>query len=316
MENVTLPDFVEELKVYENFQQGKEEAQLPGKFIEDAEGNKIYYKQFGNENAPQTLLCLHGITWWSFSYDYLVTQLVKGGLFRIITFDFFGRGFSGSPNKKYNVDTYLAQIETVVEKLSLTKFTLIGSSMGGLLATYFARKHPQQVESLVLLAPAIPPANLPFLARLLTVPYLGSFLFHAVGPTAMLNKLRSDRCKDDFYDTSRNPKLIDGIIQRVEWVITSKPGSMGFCDIFYSTFCNLPFNTGSWDVYEEVVGKNKMRTLLIVGKYDKTIPISNLDEYRRRAPDVKVVELDNTGHALVYEQPDRLRDAILEFLSQ
>lgn len=81
-----------------------------------------------------------GITWWSFSYDYLVTELVKGGLFRIMTFgsfvckafdsnhksDFFGRGFSGSPNKEYNVDTYLTQIETVVEKLSLTKFTLIG----------------------------------------------------------------------------------------------------------------------------------------------------------------------------------------------
>jgi pimeloyl-ACP methyl ester carboxylesterase len=47
----------------------------------------------------------------------------------------------------------LAQMESIIE--DQTGWTLIGSSLGGLMAALFAAQHPGQVRKLVLLAPAL-----------------------------------------------------------------------------------------------------------------------------------------------------------------
>lgn len=47
----------------------------------------------------------------------------------------------------------MAQLEALVG--DSTGWTLIGSSMGGLMAAVFACRHPDQIERLVLLAPAL-----------------------------------------------------------------------------------------------------------------------------------------------------------------
>ena len=48
----------------------------------------------------------------------------------------------------------MAQLEALIADTS--GWTLIGSSMGGLMAAVFACQHPGQIERLVLLAPALP----------------------------------------------------------------------------------------------------------------------------------------------------------------
>jgi pimeloyl-ACP methyl ester carboxylesterase len=47
----------------------------------------------------------------------------------------------------------LAQMESIIE--DQTGWTLIGSSLGGLMAALFTARHPNQVRKLVLLAPAL-----------------------------------------------------------------------------------------------------------------------------------------------------------------
>ncbi len=47
----------------------------------------------------------------------------------------------------------LSQMESIIE--DQTGWTLIGSSLGGLMAALFAARHPEQVCRLVLLAPAL-----------------------------------------------------------------------------------------------------------------------------------------------------------------
>jgi pimeloyl-ACP methyl ester carboxylesterase len=47
----------------------------------------------------------------------------------------------------------LAQMESIIK--DQTGWTLIGSSLGGLMAALFAARHPGQVRKLVLLAPAL-----------------------------------------------------------------------------------------------------------------------------------------------------------------
>lgn len=59
----------------------------------------------------------------------------------------------------------LVQMESILK--DETGWTLIGSSLGGLMAALFAARHPGQVRKLVLLAPAL---NLPEFSRHLPKP--------------------------------------------------------------------------------------------------------------------------------------------------
>jgi pimeloyl-ACP methyl ester carboxylesterase len=59
----------------------------------------------------------------------------------------------------------LNQMESIIK--DQTDWTLIGSSLGGLMAALFATRHPDQVQKLVLLAPAL---NLSEFARHLPKP--------------------------------------------------------------------------------------------------------------------------------------------------
>lgn len=47
----------------------------------------------------------------------------------------------------------IAQMESIIK--DQTGWTVIGSSLGGLMAAFFAVRHPDQVRKLVLLAPAL-----------------------------------------------------------------------------------------------------------------------------------------------------------------
>jgi pimeloyl-ACP methyl ester carboxylesterase len=88
---------------------------------------------------PERYIFLHGLEGSS--------QGVKATLLREL--------FAGILIPDFNGD-----LDDRMEKLSSilgnqTGWTIIGSSFGGLMAALFACQHPQQVESLILLAPAL-----------------------------------------------------------------------------------------------------------------------------------------------------------------
>ncbi|MFH2104229.1 MAG: alpha/beta fold hydrolase [Chloroflexota bacterium] len=88
---------------------------------------------------PTRILFIHG--------SESSSQTYKAGLLReqfpgMLTPDFTG-----------TLDARLAQLEGIIA--DTTGWTLVGSSLGGLMAAIFAARHPGQVRKLVLLAPAL-----------------------------------------------------------------------------------------------------------------------------------------------------------------
>ncbi len=88
------------------------------------------------------------------------SQTYKAGLLRDLFPGIVTPDFDGNLNKR------MTQLRAILGKK--TGWTLIGSSLGGLMAAIFASNHPLQVRKLVLLAPAvsfieftkIPPASI------------------------------------------------------------------------------------------------------------------------------------------------------------
>jgi pimeloyl-ACP methyl ester carboxylesterase len=111
---------------------------------------RIAYYQFGREDNPDKVICLHGLTRNGLDFEWLALELAKD--FHVICPDMAGRGNSDwlADKSAYNYATYIADIGALSAALSLTQVDWIGTSMGGILGMMLAAQQPSFIKSLVL----------------------------------------------------------------------------------------------------------------------------------------------------------------------
>ena len=90
----------------------------------------LYYRDYGPENAPETVVLIHG---WPFSLDMWEHQWLRlpHQNIRVVAYDRRGFGKSGKPFTGYDYDAMAADLKRVLEGLDLHGVTLVGFSMGG-----------------------------------------------------------------------------------------------------------------------------------------------------------------------------------------
>ena len=70
---------------------------------------------------------------------------------RLIRYDERGQGLSDRDVDDMSLEAWVSDLEAVVDAAGLDRFTLLGASKGGAIATVYAHRHPERVEKLVLL---------------------------------------------------------------------------------------------------------------------------------------------------------------------
>ncbi|WP_246465399.1 alpha/beta fold hydrolase [Novosphingobium jiangmenense] len=109
---------------------------------------KIHVREWGDPANP-TLVLLHGLRGYSGTWRNLARAL--SDRFHMIAFDARGRGESDwDPDRNYYTDAYVCDLEAVVAAFGLTRFTLIGHSMGGTTSYVYASQNPERLEALVV----------------------------------------------------------------------------------------------------------------------------------------------------------------------
>jgi pimeloyl-ACP methyl ester carboxylesterase/DNA-binding winged helix-turn-helix (wHTH) protein len=86
--------------------------------------------------------------WESPIWQHWWTELSKHH--RVIRYDERGNGMSQRDVPDVNFDTWVHDLETVVDAAGLDRFSLLGISRGGAIAITYAVKHPERVSKLVL----------------------------------------------------------------------------------------------------------------------------------------------------------------------
>lgn len=116
---------------------------------------KLFYKDWGPKDAPP-LMFHHGWPLTSDDWDAQMLFFLSQG-FRVIAHDRRGHGRSDQTETGNDMDTYAADVATIVELLDLRDVVHIGHSTGGgEVARYVARAKPGRVAKAVLIG-AIPP---------------------------------------------------------------------------------------------------------------------------------------------------------------
>ena len=111
-------------------------------------GLRLHHMDWGNPSAPH-LVYVHGLSGTAHGFDGPAHHF--RGRFHNIATDVRGRGESQwSPAGAYQYGDYASDLEGIVDQLGLERFTLVGTSMGGVISMAYAGANPGRLERLVI----------------------------------------------------------------------------------------------------------------------------------------------------------------------
>lgn len=115
-------------------------------------GISIHYWRVGE--GPDMVM-LHGLTGNLAVWHLKMVPLLREE-FCITTYDLRGHGRSDMPLTGYTTADHVKDLEGLLNALHVERVYLVGHSLGADVSLHFALRHPDQVERMVLIEPAIP----------------------------------------------------------------------------------------------------------------------------------------------------------------
>ncbi len=100
----------------------------------------------------RTVVLFHGMNFGGFYFAGPIEALRKEG-FRVVVPDQIGFGRSSKAIIPYNFHDMAANSRKLLQSLGIARVTIVGHSMGGMLAARFAASYPEMVEQAVLYDP-------------------------------------------------------------------------------------------------------------------------------------------------------------------
>ena len=115
---------------------------------------RIAYMDTPAQGTPngRTVLLLHGNNFGGFYFKAIIDGLTKEG-FRVITPDQIGYGRSSKPIAPYNFNSQARNTWRILQHEKIERVSIVGHSMGGMLAARFATQFPKSVERIVIYNP-------------------------------------------------------------------------------------------------------------------------------------------------------------------
>ena len=274
-------------------------SDLSGKFVRLSDG-VTHYELGGPDNRPVVVL-LHGYSIPMFLWDYVYDDLTQAG-FRVLRYDFYGRGYSDRPRTKYDPELFRRQLTELINHLQITvPVDLVGNSMGGAVAVNCAANNPDMVRKVALISPYGFPQKLGFMAELIKTPYLGGYLMAVAGDKVLMGRL-----PQNFNQPLDYP--------RIEAAFADQMKYKGYKRALLSSmrnFMNLDFS----DDFKKL-GQMHKPVLLLWGKADRVIPFYYSDYVQGAMSGVEFHALIDRGHDPMLEKPEEVSRLLINFLKK
>ena len=255
---------------------------------------KVYLEQWGDNSKPSIIL-IHGlgddgIKDWRF----LAPVLAKS--FHVIAFDLPGFGRSGKDNELYSPDNYARLVDWLATHYARRPFTLIGHSMGGVIALSYATMYPGDLKQLILVDAVgiLHPATF---SKSLLDNYKPLWWMHLIPDTVELNKLLGFSI-DDFYNAP----------QAIEIALSSPITRKIFLDANPSRIAGLAMTQKD---FSGLLKRVTIPTLIVWGDNDGIAPLRTGQMLDFLLPNSRLVVIPNAKHEPMIDTTARFNQLIL-----
>jgi pimeloyl-ACP methyl ester carboxylesterase len=272
-------------------------AGVPGEFIRLPDG--VTHAEVAGPRRGPVVVMAAGFSVPAYIWDSLYQRLADSG-FRVIRYDYYGRGWSDRPDARYDQDLYVRQLAGLLDALGVHQpINLAGLSFGGTIVTSFAAAHPERVRRLIYLDPVFN-ANRPLPPQERTAEAWTRYMVQGGGTEAMATSQLAD-----FLHPERHP----------EWVSRYRVQQrfIGTRESLRRTRAEIAVAALQAPVLRRL-GGTTLPVLVVWGRQDQSVPFSNSAALLAAMPRATMIAVDSAGHLPHIEQPAVVAGAVVRFL--
>jgi pimeloyl-ACP methyl ester carboxylesterase len=275
-------------------------SKAPGQFATLSRG-VTHYQWAGPDTGP-VVVCIHGLTTPSFVWGGLVPDLTAAG-YRVLTYDLYGRGYSDRPDGAQTPAFFIQQLNDLMAHEGVNrKVSLIGYSMGGIIAPAFAASAPERIGKVVLLAPAgMQKVGSGLLRQLVSLPGLGRWLMLARYGAQLRKGIKAE---------AGLPTSVPGISD----LQANELNFRGFLPAVHRSL--LGMLTEDMRSVHLALKQADTPLLAIWGAQDDVIPLAAKETLSSWNPEVSHHVIGTAGHGLTYSHSADVTAQILPFLAK
>ena len=255
----------------------------------------IVYLENKNVQKDETLVLVHGFGASKDNWLDLSSEL--SSKYHLLILDLPGHGESFSiDSKKYTIKNQTTWLKQFIKKKGIKKFTLIGNSMGGAISLEYSELYPTDLNNLVLITTA---------SQL------------CLGIQSEFSKLVSQGKNPLITNTAKDfEKLLDFIMYERNYVpgpilevMAEKKNKRKELDeiIFSHIVEELSLN------YQKTINI-KTKTLIVWGEQDRVINVECANVLEKNITNSKKIVFKEVGHVPQMEVPEKLSEAIQNFI--
>lgn len=262
------------------------------------------YRITGNENGPKVVF-LHGLMGFLNNWGQIVRAM--NDQYHCLVFDQRGHGKSMKPDSGYHPKDYALDLKLIIDELGWSKINLVGHSMGGRNALYFAHLFPENLESLIIedIGPESEPGSYKYYEDLL----------NSV-PTPFLNKeavkiFFQDEFKKVFISKENSSTLAQFLSANIE----EKSNSAGWDWRFSKSAIIQSVKEGRKEDAWNLIYNLNSRCLWIRGENSKDLSADIFTKILATNKLIQGVMIADAGHWVHSDQPEKFILALLNFLN-
>ncbi len=271
--------------------------EAPGRFIRLSDG-VTHYEVTGPDTGRVVVLAA-GFSVPAYIWDSLYQGLADSG-FRVLRYDYYGRGWSDRVDAAYDQDLLVRQLADLLDSLDVVgPVDLAGLSFGAAVATSFADRYPERLRSLMYFDPVFnnqrplaPEERSRWRWNVHMVLGGGS---ERMATGQLYDFLQPDRWPD-WVDRYRVQQRFEGTretLRRSRAAIAAAPHQQ-----------------------EQLrrLGGGDLPVLLVWGRHDQVAPFASSEAVLAALPRASFVPVDSAAHLPHLEQPRVVLPAVVSFL--
>jgi pimeloyl-ACP methyl ester carboxylesterase len=211
----------------------------------------------------------------------------------VVALDLRGHGRTAAGRAQFSIRTWSQDVAALMAALELPAATIVGHSMGTLIAQHLAVTEPDLVDQLVLVGGISyfePPDKQAYEQRAKVVDEQGL-----------------DEIVDDWLVGALSPRTrarlpqVTGLLRHL--FLSNDPRN-------YAKACRALSRVPA--IEREQIGQP---TLLLVGDHDRSTPLRMTEQLHKQIPVSRVQVVPSAAHWMTVEHPDVIAAAILQFLT-
>ena len=266
-------------------------------YTKSKDASKIYYETFGDESLYPIIL-IHPIGGNIDIWEHEIQFILKKG-FRVIAYEIRGHNRSSIGGKRdFTLYDLSEDLHMLVEELKIKKCTLVGHSIGGAIASLYAKQHLHNVDAIIFInssSKRIPNKDLEkhYTTRKIAIS-------EGMAALAEWNRENNKDARKTFED-QKTWNYFKEIFTK-----TSVEGFVAATKALYS----MP--DGEEDV-TLALKDSKIKLFGIVANDDKVF-LNLMQDMRKDIPNLEIKVIDECDHWMIVENPEAVDEALGEFL--